>query len=261
MKQILFVSGVARSGTSALVNVLNTNPDFLIGMERFFFRIRRKLLKPDDFEEDRFLTVKQGDTHAPGFDREAIRKSYSVAKIIGDKFPLLYENFDYIFDTFPNARHIYIVRNPLSVAESYDARKQDKSDKWIKSGLVGIQEWNSSVNSVVSLSQDRLDKFHFLQYEEFFSDVAAMNRLFAHYGAQATDESRLSKFVDRFSALNRKLVERRDDIRQAVAENCDWAAYRELLRMINLQNKVPIPLSPANAGNKDDHQKAATKHQ
>ncbi len=63
MSKILFVSGVGRSGTSALVNVLNTHPEILMGQERFFWTIRNNTISTAHFAKERFLDVREEDTH------------------------------------------------------------------------------------------------------------------------------------------------------------------------------------------------------
>lgn len=236
MKEKLFVSGVARSGTSALVNVLNCSPGFLIGMERFFFLIKREQISGAHFRRQRFLSVEEGDCHGKGLTMEDPAVAFGRARYIGDKFPLLYQNFDYIFDTFPEAHHIYIVRNPLSVMESYDARKRDAKDTWKKTGQVGLEEWNESVRKVALLPADRLKNFYFVQYENFFADTGLMNLLFRSFGLDPVKEARLEPFCEKFKELNERPVARDDDMRQHVARNAEWEAYRHLLGMIDAQH-------------------------
>ena len=236
MKTNVFVSGVARSGTSALVSVLNTNPGFLIGMERYFFPIRRCEITPEHFKRARFLDVQEGDTHAKNLSMAQQGEAFRQARYVGDKFPLLYQNFDYIFETFPEARHIYIVRNPLSVAESYDARERNPEDKWRKSWDIGLREWNDSVRAIAGLTEAQAARFHFVQYEDFFADSARMNALFRAFGLDAVAPEKLVSFVTKFEALNARPVDRRDDIRQHVARHADWEAYRALLGRIDAQN-------------------------
>ncbi|SMP05559.1 sulfotransferase family protein [Shimia sagamensis] len=235
MKKLVFVSGVARSGTSALVNVLNKNPGFLIGMERYFFLIKREEITLEHFRGQRFLAVEEGDTHGKGLAMEDPKKALRNATFIGDKFPLLFEHFDYMLDAFPEARHIYIVRNPLSVVESYDARLRDKSDKWRKSWQVGLNEWNTSVQSVMKLSAEQLAKFYFVSYESFFESTGEMNALFSHFDLGEVRNEHLKPFCQKFRELNENPVKRRDDIRQYVARHADWQSYRALLQRIEEQ--------------------------
>lgn len=229
-KKILFVSGLARSGTSAMVKVLNRNPDFLIGQERYFFLVKRETITPAEFERDRFLTFQTGDSHitreASGVEKR--QQAYDRAAYVGDKFPLLFNHFDYVFRNFPDAQHVYIFRNPLSVVESYDARQRNPKDPFRRTWKEGLEEWNTSVGRVANLSDEQLSRFHLIEYESFFESADQMNNLFARLGAPSVDPAALDVYVQEYLELREKLVPRRDDIRQYVALNADVASYRKL---------------------------------
>lgn len=233
MKNLLFVSGVARSGTSALVNLLNKHPKVMIGQERYFFRIRDGELAPEHFEQARFLTFQEGDTHNRGFtgDPENLAARFEAAAFVGDKFPLLYRHFETMFATFPEARHVYIFRNPLSVIESYDARKKNPEDKWQKTWKQGMEEWNESVARVAAMSRDARARFHLVPYEELFARPQRMNALFEALGLEKMGPKKLIPFAEKFKSLNEKEVARRDALRRHVALNADWDAYRRLAEL------------------------------
>ena len=233
MKKLLFISGVARSGTSALVRVLNSHPGILVGQERYFFRIRRQEIGPEHFEKERFYTLQDGDTHGAGFRApyDQFSKAYDAATYVGDKFPLLYSYFDYMFETFPDAAHIYIFRNPLSVIESYHRRQQNPDDQFSKTWLQGLEEWNESLGRVARMDPAARRRFHLVQYEKLFASPAGMNALFRRLGLSELKPERLQPFADRFSELNETSVPRQDIMRQHVALNADWDAYRTLYRL------------------------------
>lgn len=235
MKKITFISGVARSGTSALVDVLNTHPDFYFGMERYYFYIESGCLKPEHFEKDRFLEVQAGDTHGKGF-REAFDQrisKYNCARVIGDKYPLLYKNFAQIHQDFPEAEHIYIVRNPLSVMESYFSRFVDITDNWNRTWQMGLEEWNASIQAVLHQAENNLKRFHFVIYENFFSETAHINALFSKLGSAPLPDENLLSFVETFRALNANPVPRQDELRLFAARYADWMSYNKLLDRIS----------------------------
>ncbi|MGR3378667.1 sulfotransferase [Salipiger abyssi] len=132
MENILFVSGVSRAGTSALVNMLNAHEGMAIGQERYHAKISKGAIKPHHFKHERFVDVRRPeDTHAKGGLHIGDAKNrVRSANYIGDKYPRLYLHFDYIFETFPNAKHLYILRNPISVVESFEARNKNPDDNW-----------------------------------------------------------------------------------------------------------------------------------
>lgn len=236
MKHIVFVSGVARSGTTALVRVLNKHPGFVVGMERYFYPIRRRQITHDYFARERFLDVQPEDTYNTSLSTAHKGEAYDRATFVGDKYPMLFERFDYILETFPEARQIYIARNPLSVAESYEARRTDTEDGWKRSWEDGLAEWNASLKAVMSLSEETLQRFYFIQYEEFFGSPLAMNRLYEAFGLHSLREQALQPFCDKFETLNSSHIPRRDDIRQHVARYADWSSYHALLDRIDAQN-------------------------
>lgn len=235
MPEILFVSGVGRSGTSALVNLLNLHPGLLIGQERYFYLFRKNLIGPAHFEKARFLDVRPEDTHPqaglrPGRGDPAAR--FDQARYVGDKYPSLFRHFDHIFDAFPKARHVYILRNPLSVIESYDARHANPADAWKLTWQDGLAAWNESLGRVSALPPERLHQFVLLQYETLYASPAAMNRLYAALDLPPLPEAQLIPFAEKFAALNDKPVARRDELRAAVARHADWAAYARLCTLI-----------------------------
>lgn len=242
-KKLLFVSGVGRSGTSALVNVLNNNPVALIGQERYFWTIRKDLIAPEHFEKHRFLDIREEDTHNKSAFRgkpEELSARYDAATLIGDKFPSLFRHFDRIFDIFPEAQHLYIVRNPLSVLESYDARYTNSSDSWSHSYQDGMDAWNESVGKVASLPEHLRKKFTIVRYEDLYNSTEAINTMFADLGLPEVENARLQPFVDKFRGLNNQNVPRRDNLRFFVARNADWDSYGKLCDLIDGRSATPV---------------------
>ena len=242
MKKILFVSGVGRSGTSALVNVLNAHPALLVGQERYFNLFKAQSITPQHFEMERFLDFKTGDSHerSRGFRAPSnnLKYKYSQAIYVGDKYPSLFRNFQYVFETFPEATHVYIIRNPLSVIQSYDVRYQNPKDMWKLGSEDGMDAWNESVGKVAQLKQKQLQNFIIIQYEEFYKSVANINDMFLKMGLNALADTALQVFVDKFQSLNDKLVPRRDDLRAYVAHYADWKSYKVVCSMAKKLGEV-----------------------
>ncbi|NSY39540.1 sulfotransferase [Leisingera sp. ANG59] len=233
MPQYLFLSGTARAGTSALVNILNQHNHILLGQERYFKKFRQNTITCAHFEKDRFLEIREGDTHAHGglFVPQRPRR-YDNAVYIGDKFPPMFRHLDHVLAEFPKARHIYILRNPLSVVESYEARFRDPEDTWNLDWRAGLAAWNDSVARIAALPPEVLKTFLFVQYEDIYASPRALNALFTQLGLSNLEPETLAPFVEKFSGLNSKLVPRRDDIRAQVARNADWAAYKQLCALM-----------------------------
>lgn len=233
-KKRLFLSGTARAGTSALVNILNLHNHILMGQERYFFKFQKDLIVPGHFAKNRFLSMREGDTHEHGrlMGRQAglerFGDRFDHAVYVGDKFPPLFRHLDYITATFPRARHIYILRNPLSVVESYEARFRDPEDNWNLDWRAGLAAWNQSVSVVAALPEEALRNFIFVQYEEIYAETRAINALFTRLGLSNLEPETLEPYVAKFGKWNEELIPRRDDIRLGVARGADWAAYGKL---------------------------------
>ena len=230
-KQILFISGTARSGTTALGRALNRQPGFLIGIERYNRLFRAGSVTAEHFQKPRFLDVRPGDSHKkggfPGPLAKDTQARFDAAQVIGDKFPQLYLYFDTVFARFPTARHIFLIRNPLSVAESYQARADNPDDKWHRDFTVAVRDWNQSLAAVLALSPVRRAQVFVAEYERLFFEPGEMRRLFAFLD-MPLDGPRAAGTFEHAALLAGKMVPRRDDIRLHVAQNADWQSYGAL---------------------------------
>lgn len=232
MKQLLFVSGVARSGTSALVRLLNTHPNILISHERFLHEIRQGALRRAHFEKGKFIKPPaDGSKPRFPFKMDELSQRYDEATIIGDKFPALFRHFGFIFERFPDARHLYIARDPLSVAESFQARHDDTGDNWAKNAEQGVREWNQSIRTVVRLPEEQRRSFHVVLYEDLFSSPDAVNAMFAALGLPPADPQSVEPVLARARQLDNKPVVRQGRLRRHVALTADRLAYRQLVDM------------------------------
>lgn len=153
MKKNLFVAGCARSGTSALVQLLTGSSKIVLGMERYGHLVQPDNFKltPEHFTKERFLTLESGDTFYDDvldfhkFDPKIIEK-LDTCEWIGDKRPDLYESYDQLFENFPEAKVIFIYRDITEVASSYHGRIQEgKNWPATKNFESAVREWNRSL--------------------------------------------------------------------------------------------------------------------
>lgn len=233
-KKLLFVSGTPRSGTSALVRLLNLHPALMIGMERYHSQYKHNPIAPSFFERDRFLDVREGDTHDKGGfgtqDADRLRQRYDRAEIIGDKYPLLYLQFGRILAAFPEARHVFIIRNPLSVAESYQQRFENPDDRFNSDYSTAITHWNKGLDAMLALPDTTRNKFCVVEYESIFKSAAEIERLFAFLDLSPPEGKALAELQERANDLEQTLVPRRDDLRSYVTRNAKWGLYKRFLR-------------------------------
>jgi hypothetical protein len=151
-KQHLFIAGCPRSGTSPLTRLLASNREVILGMERYanLLSVGNFKLTPEHFGEKRFFEVEVGDTFYSDFDEfhqlmPGLVDRYETAKVIGDKKPSLYKVYDEIFETFPEAKILFIYRDVYSVASSFQARVDNKSWSKAKDAFLAVNDWNQSL--------------------------------------------------------------------------------------------------------------------
>lgn len=183
MRNLLFVCGTARSGTTALTYLLNTHPRVVVGVERY----RRLLTRfgkgdPDEigepirrlFDRERLLfDHRPEDTRPfPPTEVTAAAAKYDQCLYVGDKVPALFRCLDVLGTACPEARFIYIVRDPVPVAASWQRRADNDADNWpsTRGYRDAVAMWNESVRcalaAIDTLGEDRVAC---VRYETLFS--------------------------------------------------------------------------------------------
>jgi len=115
-QRYLFITGCARSGTTALAKLVGSHNNIIMGIERFGCLVSPKnfTMTKDHFKFDRFFDVKPGDTFYNNFDDfhkwdSNIRNKIKTVKYIGDKRPDLYHVYDKLFAEFENAKVLFMM--------------------------------------------------------------------------------------------------------------------------------------------------------
>ncbi|WP_282177113.1 sulfotransferase family protein [Vibrio nereis] len=235
MKNYLFVAGCARSGTSALAQLLSGSQDIVIGMERY-----GHLVQPDDFRlneshftKERFFEMKDGDTFYEDFDKfhkfdANLEKKFDDCKWIGDKRPDLYESYDQLFKAFPSCTLIFIYRNLEDVASSYQARIK-KGENWpaSKDFKAAVREWNRSLY----LTREALKKGYNIKvvdYDSIFCSDKKIDPIFNCLGLNMDE------------GIDQKVREIRERSSQLVTERKSYLSKVELDYIENNAKKFLI---------------------
>jgi len=181
-KTHLIVSGVARSGTTALAELLNAHPQIGVGIERYKFRyLRENTYDPGFFGRDRFFDFQSGDTNlrpaerpawAPVYD--AIAAKWDTARVIGDKVPDLTPVLEDFLDAQPGTRCLYILRNLKDVGLSWQARADKPRDKWPqgKNFAAACESWAEQTSQLQALFDTRpeiKDRFLLIDYDRMYA--------------------------------------------------------------------------------------------
>ena len=225
-KRTLIVGGCPRSGTTALTRLLNCHPDVLLGDERYYWLFEHRRIAARHFARERFLDVREADRHwaegrAPWPEGD-IAARYDRASVIGDKYPRLADVADHLVSALPGAQLVWIVRNPLSVAESYEARRADEADGWPFGLKRALDDWNNGARSALGHADALV-----LSYERLFAGGADPARLFR---ALDLDPGPALPGARAILAQARSIVRRDgprcENTRFEVARRADWPAFR-----------------------------------
>lgn len=206
----------------------------MIGMERFYHAFQQHAVAKHSFEKDRFLDIRDGDTHDKGgfgATEGVLSRRYDDAALVGDKFNAIFNYFDQFSQKFVDAKFIYIFRNPISTMESFHARAKDPNDRWTATPQVGLPLWNANLSRALWAKKTGTFDMSVFQYETVFNTLEGTQSVFKVLGLAPPPPEVLQPFADRANELSRRHVPRNDPLRAFVAENANWGVYRELCDM------------------------------
>ena len=178
---ILLITGAARSGTSAITNLLNRHPACAIGMERYKLYLKEAASFSESlFSKDRFLEIRSTDTNIlpsrPGVAAriESFREKYEDCSCVGDKIPNRMRMFGEIMIVCQRVKVIYMLRDVSSVAASWQRRAGNEADSWSEAldYKAAVAVWNNNNEAAFEILSSELkisERFLVLSYESFFS--------------------------------------------------------------------------------------------
>jgi hypothetical protein len=183
-KQYLFIGGVARSGTSALTEIVGSHPKIVLGMERYnkLFRKQDFSVTPALFEKERFLEMREGDTFYSDFDRfrphKNIAEKWDEAICVGVKYPKITTVYNQTKEALGDFKLIYIFRNIYDVAESWNRRLIER-ERWPKQRDYkrAVEFWNNSLRMTRKLIRTKED-IACISYEDLLFSQKSIQPLF-----------------------------------------------------------------------------------
>lgn len=164
----VLVTGVARSGTTALAELLNAHEEVCIGMERFKFQfLRQGNFSGSLFDRARFFRFDEEDTNLvpaarpqwqPLYDQ--IAQKWDAARVIGDKVPDMLPVLPAFLAANPDFRCVCILRSLKGVALSWQARAADKRDSWPagRGFELACESWQDQMRDLQALMASRSAK-------------------------------------------------------------------------------------------------------
>jgi hypothetical protein len=256
-RRYLFVGGNPRTGTTALCDLLNSDPRLIVGKERY--RRIRERLGPEHFLKKRFFNPTPRETSflperlippdEGGFtvwpeDEAALRAKWDSPEIayIGDKAPLYVWQLPYLRRTFPEARFVIAFRDPLSVANSYQQRASNLDDHWpVENDFsLALEHWNRSLRELLGyLHEFGLGDLFLIDYDTFFSGEVGYLRSLYLFLELDPDEAVVARFVDMtkgWESRRQKPTQLSDEMQAEIRDLADWNSYWELRRLIPLMS-------------------------
>lgn len=229
-RDFLFVGGCVRSGTTAITRVLNAHPDVLVGEERYLQAWGKHKVRPEHFEKDRYLDYQDGDSPRGMYKFRDEADRFPSARYVGDKHPFvfwLYKDFE---NHFADASVVYILRNPVSVCESAQARADDPSDRFAIDGERTLGFWNDSIERTIKALNTGA-RIVVVCYEEIFGSRSVIAKLFRalKLDPDQANWARIDTLMKRAKAAGTKAVPRNDALRLHVSMHGAFSSYRELI--------------------------------
>lgn len=250
-RRILLVTGCPRSGTTALVRLLNTHPQVAIGVERFTRRLLDTgRLERELFDPERFERFQKGDGNRVSFDSAATKTAVakaSHAEVIGDKSPNPAEVFK-AAKAIGDVSLVVVLREPQAVARSFQVRadrarqSNEAAQYWpaTRDFRQGIREFNGAIAATLSFvteieADSELKKrirLKIVEYESMFRDRAKALDLFAFLGVDGHDAERLDALYTEAENLTSRTKKTPliDTIVALKAKHRDYARALELVQ-------------------------------
>ena len=240
-RRALFVCGAARSGTTAMARLLNTHPDIVVGIERFKYRLlgaQDEIDYASLFTRERFFSYEPGDTNIDFNksyvnDFQRMRAKFDSAVYVGDKIPGLYRRLRFVGETFPHCKVIFIVRDPMLVAASWESRAGDSDDGWPEhQGYVqAVEEWNRSLTCALKARQVLRQNLICVSYERTFDTRrhAVLRELGKNLELERPWSRNSKHFLWKASDRVRRTRVVSEEVREYVERNADYGKYLKLI--------------------------------
>ena len=247
-KDYLFISGIQRSGTTAIANLLNAHSEVCVCIERYKKLMNKRRYKEFNaalFERDRLLDFSDGLTNQSPQNSERFKsfyedvaRNYDSYRIIGDKIPNNHHFIEPICQEFDRAKVIFIVRDIYDTGCSWQARAEREGDGWpeFKTADKAVSPWNDCNQIIRKLADKYRDQILVVGYEDFFDgepeDYQAID-VVTDFLEVASDENLYLHFrkvrQTYRSTIKGKPRELPAEQREYIEQHADFDLYQEIL--------------------------------
>jgi len=240
-KKYLFVTGNARSGTTALGKLLNSSPEICLGIERYS---NHDNISAVSFQKESFFDPKSENYLIRPHFYEKIKSKYKMAKYIGDKRPRFIRSWQNTWLNLPQAKIIYTFRNIYDVAHSYNKRSRDAAlgiDKeWStkRDFAKAVNEWNEGLQKIKKMRN--FYEVYLIKYEDFFINRPKVIHLFEYLEVDFKEENTqvgIEKIYNMACSLHNKPRILPDSEKEYIKKNSDFKSYNYLSSLYEKQYK------------------------
>jgi hypothetical protein len=195
--QIAYLLGIPRSGTTLLSALLNQHKDVYCPPEPWTMLATASLGTVPAANAADAALIRQasaGYTADSVLHRDLALRIYDsmmtgrTASYLVDKTPRYHHCLDYIAATMPEARYLWIIRNPLDVAASYQSTWNNDVVAALRNGVDHAIMFDFALGFRRLLDFARIHHVHVVRYEDLVSAPASiMSGVFTHLGLAAPD--------------------------------------------------------------------------
>lgn len=195
-KTFCLVTGCPRSGTTAMMRLLNTHPEVAICNERYFSAVAQDDFGRGHFRRDRMSSFEEGDGYPEAMtavDTVQAIELAEKAQVFGDKVP----NVEAVVKAarrLGGVKVIAMVRDPIGVILSFEDRRRravadpDGDPAWpahfdFEEGMKRFNHAMSHLLKETKMARDRRGyDLLIVDYAEIFSAEGDLNRIFSFIG-------------------------------------------------------------------------------
>jgi hypothetical protein len=232
-RRYLFVSGVARSGTTALGRLVNLSGDVALFVERFapHYGYHPLMFTPEHVFGDVRKNRRHGNSWADA------RQKFGTAAFVGDKRPGFLQGWNVGRRNFlpGQIKVLHVVRDIRGIAWSYNKRieaaQSGEGAKWSESRdhERAVADFNLTNRILLAaVSEDRRRDDVVVDYDRIFRSAPLVEEAFRRIGIPMTDA--LRRDVERFVARSEPILERERRLSSEeeayIEEHVDWDAAR-----------------------------------
>lgn len=241
-KKHLIVTGTARSGTTALAELLNAHEEICVGIERFKFQfLLQHNYDAGLFERQRFFDFRKEDTNLrpairPGWQGvyDLIAAKWDKATLIGDKVPDLTPVLRRFMAANPDFKYIYILRNLKDVGLSWQARANRVRDNWPagKGFEAACASWEQQMRMLHDLTQKKAlrGKILLLDYDRMYDEDSRADQAILNFLGVGPSAAFAATYKDHVAFARARLEKRIPAQFAEIYKKTDMSFARDLRR-------------------------------